>query len=153
IEEQGTGGIPPPDKRPEFSHCLFPEWTEPNLATLSTDLHRARARCVPGQILDQNTRGLGGSSARVVEEQKQGVISLAPLNRAVWSTKKLIDLVFFHARDRIAPRSFKWNSTNLCTPVQMLWARLACEPSESVEGSKPLIPRGNRATSNLFQVR
>jgi hypothetical protein len=35
----------------------------------------------------------------------------------------------------------------------MLWARFACEPSEGVEGSKPLIPRGDRATSSLFQVR
>jgi hypothetical protein len=35
----------------------------------------------------------------------------------------------------------------------MLWARLACEPSKGVEGSEPLIPRGNRATSDPFQVR
>lgn len=34
----------------------------------------------------------------------------------------------------------------------MLWARLACEPSESVEGSKPLISRDDRATSSLFQA-
>ena len=35
----------------------------------------------------------------------------------------------------------------------MLWARLAREPGEGVDGSKPLIPRGDRATSSLFQMR
>jgi hypothetical protein len=82
----------------------------------------------------------------------QRVISLAALNRAIRGTKKLVDLIFFHVRDRILPSLFKGNPTNLCTPIHMLWARLACEPSESVEGSKPLISRDDRATSSLFEA-
>ena len=152
IEEQGIGGIPSSDERPEFSHCLFPEWAEPNLPAFSTDLHRASARCIPSQIFDRDSRSLSSSRARVVEEQQQGVISLAALGRAIRGTKKLVDLILFHIRNRIRPCSFKGNSANLCTPVHMLWARLACESSEGVEGCKPLVPRGDRATSSLFQV-
>ncbi len=68
IEKQGIGGIPSSDERPEFSHCLFPERAEPNLPAFSADFHRASTCCVPSQILNQNSRGLRGARARVVEE-------------------------------------------------------------------------------------
>ena len=153
IEEQGIGGIPSSDERPEFSHCLFPEWAEPNLPALSTNLHRASARCVPSQIVDRDSRGLCGSCARIVEKQKQGVISMTMLSRAIWGTKKFVDLILFHIRNRIRPCSLKGNSTDLCAPFHVLWAAFTCEPGEGVEGCKPLIPRGDRATSSVFQVR
>ena len=39
IEEQGIRGISSPNERSKFSHCLSPEWAEPNFPTLSTYLH------------------------------------------------------------------------------------------------------------------
>lgn len=133
IEEQGIGGVPSSDERLEFSHCLFPKWAEPNLPAFSTDLHRASACCVPSQIVDHDLRGLGGSGARVVEKQEQGVVSLAVLSRPIWSVKKFVDLIFFQIQNRSLPCSFEGNPTDMHAPIHVLWARLACEPSKGVE--------------------
>src|ERR1700722_16750018 len=43
IYKQGIEGIASSEERPEFSHCSFPEWAEPNPPAFSMDLHRASA--------------------------------------------------------------------------------------------------------------
>jgi hypothetical protein len=106
IEKQGIGGVPSSDERPEFSHCLFPEWAEPNLPAFSTDLHRARPDASQLRSSIKVRATSVARAPRVVEEQEQGVISLAVLSHAIRGTKKLVYLIFFHVWDRIPPRSF-----------------------------------------------